>query len=316
MDEFASVFQAWSLPILVLDRELNIAYCNAAYEGATQRTLLDIQGHYVFDVFPESVERVEVVRKLFLKALQGATTSMDEVRFNLLGEDGMTTERVWQATQEPYHNNKGHITHIIQRADDVTSAVKARLESKLVREELNHRMKNVHTVVQAMARLSSRSAESLEDFRDSFLGRMDSMSRAHERLMRSGMFSVDLKHLLEDEIKGVAPDMESTVNLQGPSTLLYAELSRSFSMLVHELATNAVKYGCFSTSKGALDVKWGVKDKTLYLSWSETGLENLTPPSRLGFGSKMIKMLPSIDYQTEYRPDGLLVTINLPLSVV
>jgi len=116
MDEFASVFQAWSLPILVLDRELNIAYCNAAYEGATQR-------------------------------------------------------------------------------------------------ELNHRMKNVHTVVQAMARLSSRSAESLEDFRDSFLGRMDSMSRAHERLMRSGMISVDLKHLLEDEIKGVAPDMESTVNL-------------------------------------------------------------------------------------------------------
>jgi len=82
------------------------------------------------------------------------------------------------------------------------------------------------------------------------------------------MISVDLKHLLEDEIKGVAPDMESTVNLRGPSTLLYAELSRSFSMLIHELATNAVKYGCFSAANGALDVKWDVKDETLHLSWS------------------------------------------------
>jgi PAS domain S-box-containing protein len=314
MDEFASVFKTWSLPILVLDRELNIAYCNAAYEAATQRTLTHIQGHYVFEIFPETVERVEAVRHLFLKAFEGETTSLDEVRFNLLGEDGITTERVWQATQEPYRNSEGQVTHIIQRADDVTSAVQARLESQLVREELNHRMKNVHTVVQAMARLSSRSAESLEEFRDSFLGRMDSMSRAHERLMRSGMISVDLKHLLEDEIKGVAPDMESTVNLRGPSTLLYAELSRSFSMLIHELATNAVKYGCFSTANGALDVKWDVKDETLQLSWSETGLENLTPPSRLGFGSKMIKMLPNVDYQTEYRPTGLLVTIILPLS--
>jgi len=210
MDDFASVFKTWSLPILVLDRELNIAYCNAAYEAATQRTLSKIQGHYVFEIFPETNERVESVRHLFLKAFEGETTSMDEVRFNLLGEDGITTERVWQATQEPYRNSEGQV---------------------------------------------------------------------HERLMRSGMISVDLKHLLEDEIKGVASDMESTVNLQGPSTLLYAELSRSFSMLIHELATNAVKYGCFSTANGALDVKWDVKDET-----------------------------------TQYRPEGLLVTITLPLS--
>ncbi len=313
MDEFESVFQTWSLPILVLDRKLNIAYCNPAYEAATQRTLTNIQGQYIFEIFPETSERVERVREIFLSALNGETTSLNEERFNLEGEDGVTSERVWQATQEPYRNSDGEITHIIQRADDVTSTVQARLESQLVREELNHRMKNVHTVVQAMARLSSRSAESLEDFRDSFLGRMDSMSRAHERLMRSGMISVDLEHLLEDEIKGVAPEMQGALIFKGPKTHLSAHLSRAFSMMIHELATNAVKYGCFSTPKGVLDVSWQVKSDTLHLNWSETGLENLTPPTTLGFGSKMIKMLPNIDYQTEYRPEGLLVTITLPL---
>ncbi len=313
MTIFQMIFENWSLPIVVFDRDLNIIYCNHAYEKAVRKQLSDMSGRHVFDVFPESEDRVASVRDKFLLTLGGTPTSLDRTRFNLIDENGVTSERVWQATMEPFYDAHGQISHIIQRVDDVTEMVQAQLERRLIKEELDHRMKNIHTVIQAMVRLSSRSADSIDEFRDSFLGRLRSMSRSHDRLLRAGMMSVSLEKLLADEIMGVAPDRENAVSLKGPPVFFSPNLSRSFSMLTHELATNAVKYGCFSQENGYLSVSWQTIDDILHMIWREDGLKNLTPPKKTGFGSKMIRMLPGIEYETNYRPNGLEVIVALPL---
>ena len=309
--DFKSIFENWSLPILILDRELNIAYCNKSYEAATHKTLSELKGQYVFEAFPETEERVALVKAKFLSALEGQATSLDRMRFNLEEADGSTREHIWQATQEPYFDASGKVTHLIQRADDVTQIVKAELEREVIQEELDHRMKNIHTVIQAMARLTGRSAQSIEDYREGFLGRMQSMSRAHERFMKSGLISVSLRTIIEDEIAGAAPDVAGAVQLTGKDFQLSAAHSRSLTMLIHELTTNAVKYGCFSRETGRLNVTWGVKDNVLVIEWVESGLTSISAPEITGFGSKMLTMLSDIEVTREFRAEGLYAQISL-----
>jgi PAS domain S-box-containing protein len=313
MTIFETIFASWSLPIVVFDRDLNITYCNAAYEAVTQHELSEMSGKYVFDVFPDDEERVEFVKQKFFEALAGKNTSLDEVQFSLTGKDGKTTQRVWQATQEPFFNDAGEVTHIIQRADDVTLRVKARKESELIKEELNHRMKNIHTVIGAMARLSSKSSESIDEFRDSFLGRLNSMSRSHERLLRAGLSQVTIRAIFEDEISNVINDADGCVVLNGPSLKLQAPVARSITLLAHELATNAAKHGCFSKEQGSLNISWAVQGDQVHITWTEKGMENLVAPERTGFGSKMIDMLPGIQFERDFRPTGLQAKASLPL---
>lgn len=312
--DFKNIFENWSLPILILDRDLNIAYCNKSYEDATHKTLSELEGQYVFEAFPETEERVALVKAKFLSALEGRTTSLDRMRFNLEQADGSVREHIWQATQEPYFDASGKVTHLIQRADDVTKIVKAELEREVIQEELDHRMKNIHTVVQAMARLTGRSAQSIEDYREGFLGRMQSMSRAHERFMRSGLMSVSLRRIIEDEIAGAAPDNASVVQLSGEDFQLSAAHSRSITMLIHELTTNAVKHGCFSCETGRLHIAWDVNDNVLVIDWMESGLTDISTPKTSGFGSKMLTMLPDIEVTRDFKAEGLHARINLSFS--
>lgn len=312
--DFKNIFENWSLPILILDRDLNIAYCNKSYEDATHKTLSELEGQYVFEAFPETEERVALVKAKFLSALEGRTTSLDRMRFNLEQADGSVREHIWQATQEPYFDASDKVTHLIQRADDVTKIVKAELEREVIQEELDHRMKNIHTVVQAMARLTGRSAQSIEDYREGFLGRMQSMSRAHERFMRSGLMSVSLRRIIEDEIAGAAPDNASVVQLSGEDFQLSAAHSRSITMLIHELTTNAVKHGCFSCETGRLHIAWDVNDNVLVIDWMESGLTDISTPKTSGFGSKMLTMLPDIEVTRDFKAEGLHARINLSFS--
>lgn len=312
--DFKSIFENWSLPILILDRELNIAYCNKSYEAATHKTLSELKGQYVFEAFPETEERVALVKAKFLSALEGQATSLDRMRFNIEQADGSVREHIWQATQEPYFDVSGKVTHLIQRADDVTQIVKAELEREVIQEELDHRMKNIHTVVQAMARLTSRSAQSIEDYRDSFLARMESMSRAHERFLKSGWASVSLRNLIKDEITGAVPDVDGAFSLEGKDFMLSAAQSRSVTMLIHELTTNAVKHGCFTIENGHLNISWALKDSILTIDWVETGLINISAPKITGFGTKMIAMLPDIDVSREFKPEGLHARVRFPYS--
>lgn len=313
MTVFETIFGAWSLPIVIFDQNLNITYCNMAYEAVTQKKLSEMLGKYVFDVFPDNEDRVEFVRQKFLEALTGQSTSLDEVQFSLTDKTGKTTQRVWQATQEPFFNEAGDITHIIQRADDVTLRVKAQKESELIKEELNHRMKNIHTVIGAMARLSGKSAESIDDFKDSFLGRLNSMSRSHERLIRAGLNHVTMRAIFEDEISSVINHTEDSIVLSGPSLKLQSPVARSITLLAHELATNAAKHGCFSKDNGTLNVSWIVEGDQVQITWIEKGMEDVTTPERTGFGSKMIDMLPGIQIEKDYKTTGLQAKATLPL---
>ncbi len=308
---FIATVETWRLPIMILDRELNFVFANEAYLLSTEQSWENMAGRHVFDVFPDTPERVQHVHSFFEKCLSGTVTTLDAQPFNLKHKDGHEGLRYWQATQEPLRNQDGEVLYLVQYTEDVTERVQAQIERDLVAQELNHRVKNVLSVIQSIARLSSRGQTSVEDFSQEFIQRVGAMSRVHSRLYENEFTGTTLRHILIDELETMSAKDSEVFSLVGPEVALSANLSKDLSMVVHELATNAAKYGCFSKEEGKLVVTWTHSEKTTRIIWRETGSGKIENLSEDGFGSTLIRAVKNIDCDRTIIADGLEVSITL-----
>ncbi|MDH6234173.1 CHASE1-domain containing sensor protein/two-component sensor histidine kinase [Mesorhizobium soli] len=199
---------------------------------------------------------------------------------------------------------------------------KSLLEKDLMLQEMKHRIKNSITRVLAMARQTAAHSPDLNEFSKSFAARLQAMAASQDMLTRSRWQKADLRELLEIELgqafgKELPEDM-----LTGSMVLLDETMTQALGLTFHELATNALKYGEVSESMGALKVSWTVtgqgKDRRLVLTWKESSSKPIEPPTRIGFGTKLIDMNIERElYGTikrEYGSDGLLVLIEVPLT--
>lgn len=308
---FIDAVESWTLPLMVLNTKLEFSFANQAYLDSTRKTWPELEGRHVFDVFPEHPDRVQQVLHQFQGALNGSVTRLDTQPFHIMGPDGQEHLHYWQATQEPIKDASGRVTHIVQYAEDVTSRVQAETQRDLIAQELNHRVKNVLSVIQSIARLSSRGQTSVEDFTDEFVSRVGAMSRAHERLYKNDFLGMSLKDLLNDELSAMSVQGEDKFSLDGPSVELSAETAKDLSMVVHELSTNAAKYGCFSVETGSLDIIWTTTATETEIVWTETGVGEVGPMKATGFGSKLLRVVRGIDCVRRPHSDGIEVRITL-----
>ena len=129
----------------------------------------------------------------------------------------------------------------------------------LLIRELQHRVKNTLATVQALLRATSRSASSVEDFKQVFEARVLSLSRTHDLLVETSWRTALLRDILQSELGPYDDGAGTRVLLSGPAVELPAELALPIGMAIHELTTNAAKYGAFSTSRGWLEVEWDVR---------------------------------------------------------
>jgi len=113
--------------------------------------------------------------------LSGKSSVMDNLSYEIAMEDGTTAEKVWRISQDPVRNAEGDVTHILQRASDITDHVIKERQNAAVAREINHRAKNTMAVVTAIARITSRNSVDYESFLSSFTGRIDAMRRTHDR---------------------------------------------------------------------------------------------------------------------------------------
>ena len=201
-----------------------------------------------------------------------------------------------------------------KRADD---------RQRLLVAELQHRVKNIMAVVRSISGRSLETSGTLEEFSAHFSGRLDALARTQGVIARRGDEGVELEDLVRDEIAASAPVNEERVRVFGPPVMLKDKAAEVFALSLHELATNAVKYGALSVPAGRVSIEWRLMNtsegRRLSLEWRESGVPVLiSHPKRTGFGRDLIEQgLPyDLDAVTslDFAPGGVRCTVELPLG--
>jgi PAS domain S-box-containing protein len=201
---------------------------------------------------------------------------------------------------------------------DVTARKAAEERQVLLMREVDHRAKNALAVVQAAVRLTL--APDLESYRRAIAGRVAALARAQTLLAEDRWSGAELRTLIEGELSAFVGERQRAM-LEGPSVALPARAAQPLAMAVHELATNAVKYGALSVPSGCVAVRWSVEsgaEPVLSLRWTETGGPAVTaPPVRRGFGSRVLEgtvrgQLAGV-VTLAWEPGGLVCTLEVPL---
>jgi PAS domain S-box-containing protein len=204
---------------------------------------------------------------------------------------------------------------------DRTERRRAEERQELLIRELHHRVRNTLATVQAVASSTIRSAESMEEFSDAFLGRINALSKTHSLLTDDYWQAASLRELLAFQLGPYEDGSEPQVVLEGPPVDLPSELAVPISMAIHELTTNAAKYGSLSAEGGHLRVSWTVRqeggERVLHLEWAERNGPLVEPPTREGFGSRLLERVLTTqaraNVKIDYRPEGLCFEADIPL---
>lgn len=235
-----------------------------------------------------------------------------EVEFRYLWRDG--TVRWMQLRAEIMRTENGQPRHVLGVVHDITERKEAEERLKLLAREVDHRANNLLAVVQAAIKLSR--ADTVEALKESLEGRVAALAHVHSLLARSRWEGADLRRLIAEEVKPYLTDDGGQVTLKGPELALKAEAAQSVAMAIHELATNAVKYGALASGKGKVRVVWSTGPKgDLHLTWTETGAKDVSPPKGRGFGVGMVeRSLAQFKGRAtfEWRRTGMVCRIELP----
>ncbi|MEA1831819.1 sensor histidine kinase [Methylobacterium durans] len=194
----------------------------------------------------------------------------------------------------------------------------------LLMQELAHRVKNTLAMVQAIAAQTLRNAESLDAAAESLGARLIALAQAHDILIQGSWSSVDLRSLVDGALALHADADPGRFRVSGPDLTLGPRPGLTFALMLHELATNAAKYGALSATTGHVAIAWTVEDDEtgshLNFRWEEIGGPPVKPPTRTGFGSRLIErsLVHSFggSVSLEYPVTGAALTLRAPLSAV
>ena len=228
--------------------------------------------------------------------------------------------RVLQTNARPRHSSTGEFLGMIGVNIDISERMRADAQRELLLAELNHRVKNTLAVVQAMAHQTFRSADVNKEASKSFENRLVALASAHNLLTDSSWESASVEDIAGDALQARGA-YKDRVETSGPRVLLPPREALAVAMALHELFTNAVKYGALSNLAGRVRLNWTRRDgKTpvLALSWTESGGPPVTPPIRRGFGSVLLERSLQQDLggkvAIDFRPEGLCCTIDIPFA--
>ncbi|ODT88509.1 HWE histidine kinase domain-containing protein [Phenylobacterium sp. SCN 70-31] len=213
----------------------------------------------------------------------------------------------------------GRIVKALSSASDIDERRRADERQALLINELNHRVKNTLAAVQSIARQSLRRDRDPQEMGEIFTARLISLSAAHNVLTRESWEGAGLREIIE---VAMAPFDASRIAVKGPDVRLGARAALAMAMALHELATNAAKYGALSNEAGHVSLTWRARRETgqalLELEWRETGGPVVTPPTRQGFGSRLLTQGVRGDLNgvadLSFEPGGLVCRITAPLE--
>jgi PAS domain S-box-containing protein len=243
-----------------------------------------------------------------------ATAGEFAEEYRLVQGDG--TIRWVLARGRCYHDDNGRPTRFPGAATDITERKEAEQRAKLLSEEINHRVSNLLTVVQAIVARTLDEAQSITVARETLIQRLAALGRAQAAITSRAGWRIDLRDLVTI---AVAPHSDGErFAITGESFMLNSDQALGLSLALHELATNAVKYGALSTPTGRIAIAWHlVSGSRLALHWREEGGPQVTEPAKRGFGLEMIERVVAGELgaaaTTTYAPQGISWTFEMPV---
>jgi two-component sensor histidine kinase len=199
---------------------------------------------------------------------------------------------------------------------DVTDRRRAEEHQRLLVNELNHRVKNTLAIVQGIAQQTFKGVDGVAEAKAAFEGRLAALSAAHNLLTRESWESASIAQVVEDAIRPYG-GLPGHASADGPDLKLNPKMAVSLALALHELGTNAAKYGALSSPEGRVEIAWRVEDDRLKLVWRETGGPVVSAPDRRGFGTRMIERGLASDLdgtaRIDFRREGVVCTVEAPL---
>jgi two-component sensor histidine kinase len=232
----------------------------------------------------------------------------------VFASDGRTL--LWDVNSTLTVDDAGTPVGLHAIARDVTEQRRAEQCQRLLVNELNHRVKNTLALVQGLALQSFRDGRDSAEAREAFQARLSALAAAHDLLTRESWEGATLRQLIEEAL-GRLNERRIHVAAGSEDLLLEPKAAVSLAMALHELATNAAKYGALSSTEGRVDIGWTSDGNRLRLEWRESGGPPVVAPARKGFGLRMIERALSADLDAaaliDFPPQGLVCRIDAAL---
>ena len=222
----------------------------------------------------------------------------------------------------PYRSPDSTIDGTVVTFVDVTSIVQAEQHQRLLVDELNHRVKNMLTVVISLANQTMRRSRTMEEFSKNYMGRVHALTSAYSLLSSENWQTVALRDIVIEELKPFVASDRINIVVQGPPVPLEPRAALALGMAVHELTTNAVKYGALSIPEGNVSVTWDIElnpdGDQLVLDWVEKNGPRVAPPAHRGFGTTLIerglRQDMSAQVELEFAVEGVKARLRAPLQ--
>ncbi|WP_374346009.1 HWE histidine kinase domain-containing protein [Phenylobacterium sp.] len=234
-----------------------------------------------------------------------------EAEFRLAGEPGRPD--LWlRSSGDVVRNEGGKPQAICGVIQDITQRKAEEDQRQTLMAELDHRVKDVLAAVQTLAQQTAKRTTSLESFLSTFAGRLKSMASANELLTAARWRGAAIAHLAAAELGGIAPGQ---TRWEGPELFLTPRAANALSLALHELATNALKFGALSSEHGRVNVRWHRRPGDGFeLTWTESGGPTVQPPKRLGFGSTLLEQVTGRELNGEVRIEYPASGVRVVLS--
>ena len=289
-----------------VDRDWRIILFNREAERHFRHSPEDVLGHKLWDLFPSA--RETALGTLFTKTMESRETIRSETESVIFGSRWLSYRLF------PLGDGMGVVFR------DMTDRKRAEEQRDLLINELEHRVKNTLTTVQSIASQSFRAAGIAPEALRAFDARLIALGNVHGVLTKQSWDAADLHDVVWAALHPHSAPDRDRFTVEGPNVQVGPKCAVAFSMAVHELATNAIKYGALSADSGHVEIAWSAADDRFHWQWRERGGPPVTVPERTGFGSRMIERALALQLSgtatIDYPPAGLVCTIDAPLAAM
>jgi PAS domain S-box-containing protein len=299
------------LPTLLYDdREQILALSRSWLEGSSYSAdeLRRIEDWTARAYGERSGEVLEYIRRIISTEPQAQLAEM-----TIRTKDGR--ERLWTFACSALGTQSDGRRLFLCVAQDVTDRKAYEDQILFLMHEVNHRAKNMLSLVQAVARQTA--AREPEDFIGRFNERIQALAANQDLLVRNEWQGVDAEDLVRAQLAHFA-DVGARIAVDGPRLRLNAAAAQAVGLALHELATNAGKYGALSVDAGSVDVRWQLEGDTFMMSWTERNGPPVSPPQRRGFGSTVVDSMAKLsvggEVKLDYAPSGLMWRLSCPAA--
>jgi PAS domain S-box-containing protein len=318
--ELRLMFEATPTGMIVTDQEGIVTFVNVQIEKLFGYPRSELIGQPIEMLIPErSRAGHPALRDAFMTRPQ--TRGMGQARdLRGLRKDG--TEFPVEIGLNPFLS--GDRLLVVGSVVDITERKRHEEHICAIMNELSHRSKNLLMVVVAIANQTVRRATTFGEFQKHFENRLLAISRCHDLLVEKGWTGASIEALIFAQLRPFMDDPANRIDLAGPPIVLNPDAAQNIGLALHELATNAMKYGALSSPEGQIIIRWDIDEertpKKFRMSWRERGGPQVAPPTHEGFGHKLLSRFasgtPDTQVELAFAPEGFVWSLECQEDVL